>query len=197
VVDSGAIISGGNFHAEPVAFGADQCALAIAEIGSIAERRIATTVDPAQNYGLPAFLTPEPGLNSGFMIAEDTAAALMAENKQRAMPCSIDSTPTSANQEDHVSMACHAARRLGEMNRNLAHILAIELMIAVQGVEFRAPIETAPRLRRVMREIRERVPRLENDRYLADDIAAVRQLIDERRITAALGGDSPLPRLLP
>ena len=197
VVDSGEIISGGNFHAEPVAFGADQCALAISEIGSIAERRIATTVDPAQNYGLPAFLTPEPGLNSGFMIAEVTAAALMAENKQRAMPCSIDSTPTSANQEDHVSMACHAARRLGEMNHNLAHILAIELMIAVQGVEFRAPIETSPRLQRVMREIRGRVPRLENDRYLADDIAAIRQLIDQRRITAALGVDSPLPRLLP
>jgi histidine ammonia-lyase len=197
VVDSGEIISGGNFHAEPVAFGADQCALAISEMGSIAERRIATTVDPAQNYGLPAFLSPEPGLNSGFMIAEVTAAALMAENKQRAMPCSIDSTPTSANQEDHVSMACHAARRLGEMNRNLAHILAIELMIAVQGVEFRAPIETSPWLQRVMGEIRGRVPRLENDRYLADDIAAIRQLIDQRRITAALGGDSPLPRLLP
>ena len=197
VIETGEIISGGNFHAEPVAFGADQCALAIAEIGSIAERRIATTVDPAQNYGLPAFLTPQPGLNSGFMIAEVTAAALMAENKQRAMPCSIDSTPTSANQEDHVSMACHAARRLGEMNRNLAHILAIELMIGVQGVEFRAPVETGPRLQRVMREIRARVPRLENDRYLADDIAAIRQLIDERRITAALDGDSPLPRLLP
>ncbi len=197
VVETGEIISGGNFHAEPVAFGADQCALAIAEIGSIAERRIATTVDPAQNYGLPAFLTPEPGLNSGFMIAEVTAAALMAENKQRAMPCSIDSTPTSANQEDHVSMACHAARRLGDMNRNLAHILAIELLIAVQGVEFRAPVKTSPRLQRVMHEIRGRVPRLENDRYLADDIAAVRELVDARRITAALDADGLLPRLLP
>jgi len=195
VVEDGSIISGGNFHAEPVAFGADQCALAIAEVGSIAERRIATTVDPAQNYGLPAFLTPEPGLNSGFMIAEVSAAALMAENKQRAMPCSIDSTPTSANQEDHVSMACHAARRLGDMNRNLAHILAIELLIGVQGVEFRAPVATSPRLQRVMGEIRGRVAPLENDRYLADDIAAVRELIEERRIAAALGEDDLLPRL--
>ena len=197
VVDSGEIISGGNFHAEPVAFGADQCALAIAEIGSIAERRIATTVDPAQNYGLPAFLTPEPGLNSGFMIAEVTAAALMAENKQRAMPCSIDSTPTSANQEDHVSMACHGARRLGDMNRNLANILAIELLIATQGVEFRAPVATSPRLQRVMSEIREQVTPLEGDRYLADDIAAVSELVNQRRITSALAEDGLLPRLLP
>jgi len=195
VVESGAIISGGNFHAEPVAFGADQCALAIAEIGSIAERRIATTVDPAQNYGLPAFLTPEPGLNSGFMIAEVTAAALMAENKQRAMPCSIDSTPTSANQEDHVSMACHAARRLAEMNRNLAHILAIELLISVQGIEFRTPTETSERLQRVMESVRGRVPPLGGDRYLADDIAAVRDLVDGRHIVAALGEEGLLPRL--
>ena len=143
VVEDGSILSGGNFHAEPVAFAADQCALAICEIGSITERRIAITVDPAQNFGLPAFLTPDPGLNSGFMIAEVTAAALMAENKHRAMPCSIDSTPTSANQEDHVSMACHGARRLAEMNHNLAHIVAIELLISTQGVEFRAPIATS------------------------------------------------------
>jgi histidine ammonia-lyase len=197
VAESGAIISGGNFHAEPVAFGADQCALAIAEIGSIAERRIATTVDPAQNYGLPAFLTPEPGLNSGFMIAEVSAAALMAENKQRAAPCSIDSTPTSANQEDHVSMACHAARRLTEMNRNLAHILAIELLIAVQGVEFRAPVETSARLQRVMQSIREQVPALTGDRYLADDIAAVKELVSAREIVSALGENGLLPALQP
>ena len=195
VVEENDIISGGNFHAEPVAFGADQCALALAEIGSIAERRIATTVDPAQNYGLPAFLTPQPGLNSGFMIAEVTAAALMAENKQRAMPCSVDSTPTSANQEDHVAMACHAARRLGDMNHNLAHILAIELLIAVQGVEFRAPIETSERLRRVMGEIRARVEPLGDDRYLADDIAAIKLLVVQGGIIAALGERELLPRL--
>jgi histidine ammonia-lyase len=197
VVEDGEIISGGNFHAEPVAFAADQCALAIADIGSISERRIATTVDPAQNYGLPAFLTPEPGLNSGFMIAEVTAAALMAENKQRATPCSIDSTPTSANQEDHVSMACHAARRLGEMNRNLSHILAIELLIAVQGIEFRAPIETSARLQRVMLSIRDRVPPLAGDRYLADDIAAVQQLVADYGIVSTLGEDVLLPLLQP
>ncbi|HKJ52321.1 MAG TPA: aromatic amino acid lyase, partial [Gammaproteobacteria bacterium] len=120
-----------------------------------------------------------------------------AENKQRAMPCSIDSTPTSANQEDHVSMACHAARRLAEMNRNLAHILAIELLISVQGVEFRAPIETSERLRRVMQKVRERVPPLGVDRYLADDIAAVRELVDGRQIVAALGEEDLLPRLRP
>ncbi len=112
LVETGEIVSGGNFHAEPVAFAADQTALAISEVGALAERRIATLVDPALNFGLPPFLTPEPGLNSGFMIAEVTAAALFAENKQRANPCSTDSTPTSANQEDHVSMAAHGARRL-------------------------------------------------------------------------------------
>ena len=117
ILEGGRIVSGGNFHAEPVAFAADQIALAVSEIGAITERRIATMVDPALNYGLPAFLSPEPGLNSGFMVAEVTAAALMAENKQKAAPCSVDSTPTSANQEDHVSMACHGARRLLDMNR--------------------------------------------------------------------------------
>lgn len=197
VVENGSILSGGNFHAEPVAFGADQCALAITEIGSIAERRIATTVDPAQNFGLPAFVSPDPGLNSGFMIAEVTAAALMAENKQRATPCSIDSTPTSANQEDHVSMACHGARRLIEMNHNLANIVAIELLIATQGIEFRAPEKTSEHLRNVMQEIRRHVARLEGDRYLADDIAAVKKLVVERSIITALGEDGLLPQLSP
>jgi len=195
VVEDGSILSGGNFHAEPVAFAADQCALAICEIGSITERRIAITVDPAQNFGLPAFLTPDPGLNSGFMIAEVTAAALMAENKHRAMPCSVDSTPTSANQEDHVSMACHGARRLAEMNRNLAHIVAIELLISTQGVEFRAPIATSGPLQRVMQTVRGRVTPLGGDRYLADDIAAVEQLVSDRSIIDALNQDDLLPGL--
>ena len=197
VVEDGSILSGGNFHAEPVAFAADQCALALAEIGSITERRIAITVDPAQNFGLPAFLTPDPGLNSGFMIAEVTAAALMAENKQRASPCSIDSTPTSANQEDHVSMACHGARRIGEMNQNLANIIAIELLISTQGVEFRAPIETSSALRRVMAEVRAQVAPLQADRYLAGDIAKIRQLVFDGRIVAALGDPALLPALQP
>ena len=197
VVEDGSILSGGNFHAEPVAFGADQCALAIAEIGSIAERRIATMVDPAQNFGLPAFMSPDPGLNSGFMVAEVTAAALMAENKQRAAPCSIDSTPTSANQEDHVSMACHAARRLTEMNHNLAHIVAIELLIAIQGAEFRAPLETSALLQRVMLKVRDHVAPLEGDRYLADDIATAKQLVMERTVIESIGETELLPQLKP
>ena len=195
VIEDGSILSGGNFHAEPVAFAADQCALAIAEIGSITERRIAITVDPAQNFGLPAFLTPNPGLNSGFMIAEGTSAALMAENKQRATPCSIDSTPTSANQEDHVSMACHGARRITEMNHNLAHIIAIELLISTQGIEFRAPVETSSPLRRVMARLRAEVAPLEEDRYLADDIAAIKQMVFDRQIIAALDDSALLPHL--
>jgi len=195
VVEDGSILSGGNFHAEPVAFAADQCALAIAEIGSITERRIATTVDPAQNYGLPAFLTPNPGLNSGFMIAEVTSAALMAENKQRANPCSIDSTPTSANQEDHVSMACHAAKRLEDMNRNLSSIIAIELITGIQGIEFRAPIVTSEALQRVIKFVRNHVAALGDDRYLADDIKTVSQLVLNGEIIEALKSDQLLPEL--
>jgi len=195
VIEDGSILSGGNFHAEPVAFAADQCALAIAEIGSITERRIAITVDPAQSFGLPAFLSPDPGLNSGFMIAEVTSAALMSENKHKAMPCSIDSTPTSANQEDHVSMACHAARRLESMNHNLANIIAIELLTSVQGIEFRAPIETSPALLKAMQVVRGRVRRLEDDRYLADDIATAREMVMNRDIILALEDDDLLPLL--
>ncbi len=125
MTDTGDVISGGNFHAEPVAFAADMLAMAICEIGSIAERRIAMLTDPALS-GLPAFLTPQPGLNSGFMIAQVTAAALVSENKQMAYPASVDSIPTSANQEDHVSMAAHGARRLMQMAQNAASIVGIE-----------------------------------------------------------------------
>ena len=153
LVETGEIVSGGNFHAEPVAFAADQIALALSEIGAISERRIATLVDPALNFGLPPFLTPEPGINSGFMIAEVTAAALYAENKQRAAACSIDSTPTSANQEDHVSMAAHAARRLSDMADNLATILGIELLVAAQGIGLRAPHTTSPALAAVIARV--------------------------------------------
>ena len=171
------ILSGGNFHAEPVAFAADQIALAIAEIGAIAQRRVALMVDPALSFDLPPFLTPEPGLNSGFMVAEVTTAALMSENKHLANPCSTDSTPTSANQEDHVSMAAHAACRLQKMNRNLSGILGVELLCAAQGVEFRAPLTTSPALQRVIDGLREHVPRLQEDRYLAGDIATACELI--------------------
>ncbi|WP_306253358.1 histidine ammonia-lyase [Parvularcula sp. IMCC14364] len=171
LTQTGEILSGGNFHAEPVAFAADQLALAIAEIGSIAQRRIAMLVDPAMSFGLPAFLSPSPGVNSGFMIAEVTSAALMSENKQKAAPCSVDSTPTSANQEDHVSMAAHAARRLTGMNDNLAHIIGIEWLIAAQGVELRAPLTTSPALQNTINALRLRVPGLKEDRLMAPDIA--------------------------
>ena len=191
VIEDGSILSGGNFHAEPVAFGADQCALAIAEIGSIAARRIATAVDPAQNFGLPAFISPDPGLNSGFMVAEVTAAALMAENKQKAAPCSIDSTPTSANQEDHVSMACHGAYRLLDMNENLARIVAIEYLAAAQGVEFRKPLQTSQPLIQAVEQLRLQVPALEQDRYLAADLESAAQLV----MAGALAGFEELAAL--
>src|SRR3954471_3257892 len=198
LVETGEIVSGGNFHAEPVAFAADTIALALSEIGAISERRIATLVDPALNFGLPPFLTPDPGLISGFMISEVTAAALFAENKQRAMPCSIDSTPTSANQEDHVSMAAHAARRLHDMADNLADIIGIELLVAAQGIELRAPHRTSSALSAVVGALRAHVPPLLNDRYMADDLATAAALVSGRALadaaTAALGRD-PFPKL--
>jgi histidine ammonia-lyase len=185
LVETGEIVSGGNFHAEPVAFAADQIALALSEIGAMSERRIATLVDPALNFGLPPFLTPDPGLNSGFMIAEVTAAALYAENKQRAAPCSIDSTPTSANQEDHVSMAAHAARRLSDMADNLAVILGIELLVAAQGITLRLPHLTSPALTAVIALLREQVPALGPDRYIAEDLATAKALVEAGALPAA------------
>lgn len=179
------ILSGGNFHAEPVAFAADQIALAIAETGAIAQRRIALMVDPVLSFDLPPFLTPEPGLNSGFMIAEVTSAALMSENKHLANPCSTDSTPTSANQEDHVSMAAHAACRLQRMNQNLTHILAIELLCAAQGVEFRAPLTTSAPLQRAIDCLRQRVTRLAEDRFIATDLNLAAELIDSGELLRA------------
>ena len=177
LVDEGKIVSGGNFHAEPVAFAADQIALAIAEIGAIAQRRVALMVDPTLSFDLPPFLTPDPGLNSGLMIAEVTTAALMSENKHLANPCSTDSTPTSANQEDHVSMAAHGARRLGRMNDNLNVILAVELMCAAQGIEFRAPLQTSPALQSVMSTLRKAVPAIGQDRFMANDIATAAAMV--------------------
>ncbi|WP_027525939.1 histidine ammonia-lyase [Bradyrhizobium sp. Ec3.3] len=198
LVETGEIVSGGNFHAEPVAFSADGIALALSEIGAISERRIATLVDPALNFGLPPFLTPDPGLNSGFMIAEVTAAALYAENKQRAAPCSIDSTPTSANQEDHVSMAAHAARRLSDMADNLASILGIELLVAAQGITLRLPHLTSPALAAVIAALREEVPALGPDRYMADDLARAKALVEAGalpRIASAALAKDPFPSL--
>jgi histidine ammonia-lyase len=165
----GEVISGGNFHAEPVAFAADMIAMAICEIGSLTERRVAMLVDPALS-GLPAFLTPKPGLNSGFMIPQVTAAALVSENKQMAHPASVDSIPTSANQEDHVSMATHGARRLLAMARNAAHVVAIEALAAAQGCDFHAPLLSSPRLEKARGLIRSAVPHLDDDRYFAPEM---------------------------
>lgn len=186
LVEEGRIVSGGNFHAEPVAFAADQIALALAEIGAIAQRRVALMVDPVLNFDLPPFLTPDPGLNSGFMTAEVTSAALMSENKHLANPCSTDSTPTSANQEDHVSMAAHAAYRLRRMNRNLNIILGIELICAAQGVIFRLPLKTSPSLQEVIATVRESVGPLELDRYMAPDLGAAAAIIADGRILSGL-----------
>lgn len=181
----GHIYSGGNFHAEPVAFAADQIAIAIAEIGAISQRRIALMVDPALSFDLPPFLTPDPGLNSGFMVAEITSAALMSENKHLANPCSTDSTPTSANQEDHVSMAAHAAIRLSRMNVNLTNILAIELLCSARGIEFRTPLLSSKPIQAVIVMLRSVVPTLEQDRNIATDINKTSQLISNGSITEA------------
>ena len=179
-------LSGGNFHAEPVAFAADMIALALCEIGSLAERRIAMLVDPALS-GLPAFLTANPGLNSGFMLAQVTAAALVSENKQRAYPASVDSIPTSANQEDHVSMAAHAARRLPPMAENVFSIVGIEWLAAAQGCDFHAPMRSSAPLEMLRSRLRRDVPHLDDDRYFHPDILAASRLAREGAIVEAVG----------
>ena len=183
-------LSGGNFHAEPVAFAADMIALALCEIGSLAERRVAMLVDPALS-GLPAFLTPHPGLNSGLMMAQVTAAALVSENKQSAYPASVDSIPTSANQEDHVSMAAHGARRLMAMAQNAFAVVGVELIAAAQGCDFHAPLTSSPALESVRAVLRAQVPTLAEDRHLHPDMAAAIALVREGRISS----DIPLPSL--
>jgi len=175
--ERGEIVSGGNFHAEPVAQAADALAVAIAEIGAIAERRVAMLVDTAVSR-LPPFLAAEPGLNSGFMIVHVTAAALASENKSLAHPASVDSLPTSANQEDHVSMATFAARRLQPMLRNTGRIVAIELLAAAQGIEFLRPLRSAPGLEEVLRLVRAVSPAMMQDRSLSRDIEAVHRLVE-------------------
>jgi len=188
--DTGEAISGGNFHAEPVAFAADMLAMAICEIGSISERRTAMLVDPALS-GLPAFLTPRPGLNSGFMIPQVTAAALVSENKQRAYPASVDSIPTSANQEDHVSMAAHGARRLLAMAENAAQVVAIEVLAAAQGCDFHGGLSSSPDLEAVRALVREAVPHLEDDRFFAPDMAAAAHLVKSGALVRAVDRDLP------
>ncbi len=195
LTDAGLIVSGGNFHAEPVGFAADMIALALAEIGAIAQRRIALMVDPTLSHDLPPFLTPDPGLNSGYMIAEVTTAALMSENKHLAHPTVTDSTPTSANQEDHVSMAAHGARRLRRMVENLDRILGVELVCAAQGIEFRSPLKTSQPLQDTLARLREDIPPLREDRYLAPELEAAARLIATGAIAKATG--LTLPELRP
>ncbi len=192
--DNGAMISGGNFHAEPVALAADGMALAIAEVGAIAERRIAMLIDASVSR-LPPFLTADAGLNSGFMIAHVTAASLASENKSMAHPASVDSLPTSANQEDHVSMATFAARRLQAMISNTANILGIELLAAAQGIEFLRPLQSSAALEAVHALLRKDVPAHHVDRYLAPDMAHATQLVRDGSVAKVLRSLSGLPTL--
>jgi histidine ammonia-lyase len=185
------VVSGGNFHAEPVAFAADMIALALAEIGSISQRRIALLVDPTLSFDLPAFLAKDPGLNSGMMIAEVTSAALMSENKHLANPCSTDSTPTSANQEDHVSMAAHGAKRLHQMTENLFHILGIELFCEAEGILFRAPEETSKPMKAVISQFHKRVAPLDKDRFLAPDLLEATNFVKDQKTLDATGVKFP------
>ena len=185
-----AVLSGGNFHGEPVAMAADMLAIAIAEIGAISERRIALLVDPTLS-GLPPFLVKDSGLNSGFMIAQVTAAALASENKTLAHPASVDSLSTSANQEDHVSMSAFAARRLAEMADNTRAIVAIELIAAAQGIDLRAPLKTSKTLEQIKARLRARIPFYDRDRRFAPDIAAATAMTREAAFVALM------PELLP
>ncbi len=188
------MVSGGNFHAEPVALAADAMACAIAEVGAIAERRIAMLIDSSVSR-LPPFLTPNAGLNSGFMIAHVTAASLASENKSLAHPASVDSLPTSANQEDHVSMATFGARRLQPMIDNVAHILGIELLAAAQGIDFLRPLTSSVALEQVHATLRRQCPTMMQDRYLAPDIAAATALVRGGALGAVLAGLPMQPAL--
>ena len=186
VFENGDVLSGGNFHAEPVALAADTLALALAEIGALSERRIALLTDTSMSR-LPAFLVTDPGINSGFMIAQVTAAALASENKSLAHPASVDSLPTSANQEDHVSMATFAARRLHDMADNTAHIVGIEILAAAQGIEFHAPYLTSAPLQTAVSTLRARVSAYTEDRFFAPDIEAATALVESGAFASLTG----------
>lgn len=194
--DTSEVLSGGNFHAEPVAFAADILAMACAEIGSIAERRVALLVDPKMS-GLPPFLTPNSGVNSGLMMAQVTAAALVAENRMLCHPASVDSIPTSANQEDHVSMATHGARRTLTMTGNAFNVIAIELLCACQGIDFRKPLRTSKGLQLVHTSLRREVPFAEHDRLVADDISATARIVRDPAVQALVSSIYPSSRSAP
>lgn len=174
--DENTAISGGNFHAQPVAFAADMIAMAMCEVGSISERRIAVLIDPKMS-GLPPFLTEDSGVNSGLMIAQVSAAALVSENKSLAFPASVDTIPTSAGQEDHVSMAPIAGRKAAQIARNAAGVIAVELITSAQAIDFHAPLKTSPRLQKVHSRVREITPHFTSDRYWADDMAALQAAV--------------------
>jgi histidine ammonia-lyase len=174
--DEDIAISGGNFHAQPVAFAADTIAMALCEVGSISERRISVLVDPKMS-GLPAFLTPDSGVNSGLMIPQVTAAALVSENKSLAFPASVDSIPTSAGQEDHVSMAPIAARKASQIARNAAGVIAVELMAAAEGIDYHAPLKTSAKLQAVHQAVRGISPHFTADRYWADEMSALQRAV--------------------
>jgi histidine ammonia-lyase len=174
--DEDSAISGGNFHAQPVAFAADIIAMALCEVGSISERRVSVLVDPKMS-GLPAFLTPDSGVNSGLMIPQVTAAALVSENKSLAYPASVDSIPTSAGQEDHVSMAPIAARKAAQIARNAAGVIAVELMAAAEGIDYHAPLKTSPKLQSIHQAVRSRSPHFTADRYWADEMSALQSAV--------------------
>jgi histidine ammonia-lyase len=174
--DEDSAISGGNFHAQPVAFAADMISMALCEVGSISERRTSVLVDPKMS-GLPPFLVEDSGVNSGLMIPQVTAAALVSENKSLAFPASVDSIPTSAGQEDHVSMAPIAARKAGQIARNAAGVIAVELIAGAQGVDFHVPLRTSPKLQKIHSAVREISPHFTSDRYWADDMAALQSAV--------------------
>jgi histidine ammonia-lyase len=174
--DEDAAISGGNFHAQPVAFAADMITMALCEVGSISERRISVLVDPKMS-GLPAFLTEDSGVNSGLMIPQVTAAALVSENKSLAFPVSVDSIPTSAGQEDHVSMAPIAGRKAAQVARNAAGVIAVELMAGAEGADYHAPLKTSPKLQQVYDRVRALSPHFTADRYWADEMSALQAAV--------------------
>jgi len=174
--DEDRAISGGNFHAQPVAFAADMISMALCEVGSLSERRTAVLIDPKMS-DLPPFLTEDSGVNSGLMIPQVTAAALVAENRSLAFPASIDSIPTSAGQEDHVSMAPIAARKAGQIARNAGGVIAVELIAAAQGIDYHAPLKTSAKLQDVHSRVRKQSPHLVSDRYWADEMAALQAAV--------------------
>ena len=184
--DEDSAISGGNFHAQPVAFAADTIAMALCEVGSLSERRVGVLIDPKMS-GLPPFLTEDSGVNSGLMIHQVTAAALVSENKSLAFPASVDSIPTSAGQEDHVSMAPIGARKAGQIARNAAGVVAVELIAAAQGIDYHAPLKTSPKLQGILAAVRKLTPRFTSDRYWADEMAALQKAVLAGEIAADIG----------